>query len=366
MNVVDLKEFPSTRFRGSKRKLLPWIYDNINGLKFNSALDIFGGSSSVSYLFKKMGKRVTYNDYLLSNALIGKAVIENSSVLLSEKDIKFLLTKHKSIKYDSFVQETFPNMYYTDDENVWIDMFLGNWKNMNNLYPDDELVTFKKSLGFYAFAQSAMKKRPFNLFHRANLNLRLRKVSRKFGNKTSWEGEFSDYFIYFAKEVNRYVFDNGKNNIALNNNASKYNGRRKYDLVYIDPPYISEKGRRTEIDYLRCYHFLEGICDSDNWESRINFQSKNHRIDEDEINEWVLPDENLKAFGRLFERFSDSTLVISYKEPGFPSKRSLIHMLKKFKKNVTSVPGLHYNYALNKNNGFHKEYMLIGTGNEMA
>jgi adenine-specific DNA methylase len=62
--VVDLNEFPSTRYQGSKRKITPWIWAQLQELDFSSALDIFGGTASVSYLLKKMGKQVTYNDYL--------------------------------------------------------------------------------------------------------------------------------------------------------------------------------------------------------------------------------------------------------------------------------------------------------------
>jgi len=61
---VELREFPSTRYQGSKRKILPWLWSCLRELDFSSALDVFGGTGSVSFLFKKMGKEVTYNDRL--------------------------------------------------------------------------------------------------------------------------------------------------------------------------------------------------------------------------------------------------------------------------------------------------------------
>jgi adenine-specific DNA-methyltransferase len=64
IKTVDLKEFPTTRYRGSKRKILPWIYNNLSGLEYESVSDLFGGTGSVSYLFKRMGKKVIYNDHL--------------------------------------------------------------------------------------------------------------------------------------------------------------------------------------------------------------------------------------------------------------------------------------------------------------
>ena len=38
--------FPSTRYQGSKRKLLEWIWANVANLEFDSVLDLFGGSGT--------------------------------------------------------------------------------------------------------------------------------------------------------------------------------------------------------------------------------------------------------------------------------------------------------------------------------
>ena len=55
---VELREFPSTRYQGSKRKITPWLWDCFRELDFSSALDVFGGTGSVSFLLKKMGKHL--------------------------------------------------------------------------------------------------------------------------------------------------------------------------------------------------------------------------------------------------------------------------------------------------------------------
>ena len=52
---------PSTRYQGSKLKLLPFIGSHLSDLEFESALDAFGGTGSVSYMLKARGKAVTYN-----------------------------------------------------------------------------------------------------------------------------------------------------------------------------------------------------------------------------------------------------------------------------------------------------------------
>jgi adenine-specific DNA methylase len=356
---IDFHNFPTTRYQGSKRKLLPWLYKHISPLKFKSVLDVFGGTGCVSYLFKKMGKKVTYNDYLRFNYYIGKSLIENNNIVLTEQDINFFLTKHKKVKYTTFVQNTFKNIYYTDAENEWIDRFLCNWDNFPNIYPE-KIRQYKKALAFSAFCQSALKKRPFNLFHRANLYLRLKDVKRSFGNKTSWEGSFDTYFRHFCNELNTHIFSNGENHQALNLNVSKLSNRKEFDLIYVDPPYIRKEAGGSDVDYLKFYHFLEGACEKESWDNRINYSSKNLCLVDAKPNEWVSPKLNISAFERLFDVFRKATIVVSYKEPGIPSKAKLAKLLNKFKRKVISVPGKKYDYALNKNNGFHKEYLLIG------
>ena len=41
-------KYPSTRYSGSKRRLLDWIWENTSELKFSNMLDVFGVTASVS------------------------------------------------------------------------------------------------------------------------------------------------------------------------------------------------------------------------------------------------------------------------------------------------------------------------------
>ena len=132
MNEIKLYEFPTTRYQGSKRKILPWIYSIVKDLKFETALDVFGGSSSVSYLFKKMNKSVTYNDKLYFNHLIGKAIIENGTTKLTKDDLSYLTSRNEEINYPNFIQNTFKGIYYHQKENAWLDKVVSNIMNMNH------------------------------------------------------------------------------------------------------------------------------------------------------------------------------------------------------------------------------------------
>ena len=74
-NNFDSFKFPSTRYQGSKLKLVDWIINETKNYSYETVLDAFGGTGSVSYSYKKIGKEVTYNDILKFNYQFGKALI---------------------------------------------------------------------------------------------------------------------------------------------------------------------------------------------------------------------------------------------------------------------------------------------------
>ena len=131
----------STRYRGSKKKIVNWIWDQIKDLEFDTFLDAMGGTGCVAYKAKQEGKQVTYNDVLKYNYFIGLALIENRNVTLNEDYVNFLLKKHKNISYPSFIKDTFKDIYFTDDENEWLDMVIENINHLENIYKKDSTLS---------------------------------------------------------------------------------------------------------------------------------------------------------------------------------------------------------------------------------
>jgi len=340
-------EFPSTRYQGSKAKLVDWIWENIADLDFATGLDAFGGTGAVAYRLKQAGKQVTYNDRLRFNYTFGLALIENSRVQLTHDDIERLLAKHTDTTYPRFVQDNFADVYFTDDENGWIDQTITNIRRVDDPY--------KFALAFFALCQACIVKRPYNLFHRKNLYIRFAEVERSFGNKTSWDRPFDEWLRIFASEANRAVFDNGQPNRALNLDAVDVPG--DYDLVYIDTPYISRRG--VAVDYRDFYHFLEGLTLYDEWEQQLDRRSKHKRL-KPQPSEWTDKNRILAAFGRLFDRFRDSIMVVSYRSDGLPSESELVSLLKQYKPNVRVEHFGQYKYVLSTDSES-DEMLLIGT-----
>lgn len=338
---------PQTRYQGSKYKLLDWIWDNISHLSFNTVLDAFGGSSCVSHYLKGQDKSVTYNDILKSNYLCGVALIENDSQTLNEEDIQFLISKHTDIEYDNLIARHFHDIYFTDDENLWLDIVSQNIPLLND--------RFKQAIAYYALFQSAISKRPYNLFHRKNLYMRFAEVERGFGNKATWDKSFDSHFRDFVRRANDSVFDNGKKCEALNLDVNDVAGM--YDLVYLDPPYMNDKG--VSVDYYHFYHFLEGLSSYANWESQIDFKSKHRRL-KPKRSPWNNAKEVTREFRAVLEHFKNSILVVSYRTDGIPSANNLVDMMREIKKNVTvrTLDG-NYKYVLSTNSKS-TEMLIIG------
>ena len=336
---------PSTRYQGSKYKIIKWIDYYTKDLKFNSVLDAFGGTGCVGYMFKKNGKQIFYNDSLKFNYYVGLALIENSEIILDDDDVDFILEKHSKIKYPTFIYDTFHDIYFTDEENKWLDIVITNIIQIKDKY--------KQALAYFALFQSCIIKRPYNLFHRKNLYIRTAEVERSFGNKKTWDTSFEDHFRKFVNEANNAVFDNKKKNKTFHSDI--FDLDIKADLIYIDTPYISSKG--IGVNYFDFYHFLEGIIFYDQWPNLIDEKSKHKKIKNGK-NEWCNKGEIHKAFERLFDKFKNSILVVSYRDDGTPTIDELVKMLEKYKKNI-EVKKLEYKYVLS--NGSSKEVLIIAS-----
>ncbi len=342
--IVKEGIFPATRYQGSKYKILEWINYLTKDLTYESVLDAFGGTGCVGYMFKKNGKQVFYNDSLKFNYYIGLALIENSKFILNKSNIDYILSKHPNINYQSFIYYNFHDIYFTDEEKKWLDFVIANIKSLKNKY--------KQALAYYALFQSCIIKRPYNLFHRKNLYIRTADVERSFGNKKTWDTAFENHFVKFVEAANNAVFSNIKKNRASCSDIFDLKNE-KPDLVYIDTPYISKNG--IGVNYFDFYHFLEGMVNYNKWGDLIDHTSKNKKI-KNGRNEWCNKNHIHQAFEKLFDKYRESVLVISYRDDGIPTIDELETMLKKIKKNIR-VEKLNYKYVLSNSNS--KEVLII-------
>lgn len=348
-------KLPVTRYYGSKRKLIERIWNEIENLEleFSSVLDIFGGTAIFSYYSKVKGKTVFYNDIFTFNSLIGRKLIEQTSNELTYEHAVAMLQPVVGKNYVNTIQENFEGIYFTNEENAQIDIFI---QNANSLENENQRLS-----AYYLIFQACIIKRPYNLFHRNNLNMRLNYTRGNFGNKKTWERPFDELFYRFITELNEFTFDNGHSNRAFNSSALNCNVVA--DLVYIDPPYFNSKGHHTT--YHSKYHFLEGLANYSEIGNHINHDKINKEIIINKSDEFEKPANFLNDLEQLILNHVDSIIVISYRNNGVPTIKEISSVLKRCKphmKTHTIDLGM-YGYALNKSNQLNNEFLIVGTNN---
>ena len=333
LNLFQTHKFPRTRYQGSKYKLQAWIKNNLEKLDFETALDAFSGTSSIAYIMKEMDKTVYCNDILAFNYHIAQALIENNSQQITKDEFEDIIKKKEGYQYASFIQDTFEDIYFLDEENRWLDIVIQNINKLQNKH--------KKSMFLWA------------LFHRKNLYVRTSDVKRNFGNKTTWDKPFEEHFYKFIKEINSAIFNNNKNNKAYNKDIFTLD--ISVDLVYFDTPYIPQKGTLTH--YRDFYHFLDGLTDYKNWHKQIDYTSKHKKL-KSTYNIFEDKKNILNGFEKLIKKFKESIIVISYRSDGMPTIEEISKILKKYKKSV-EIESIDYQYVLSKKQEL-KEVLIIG------
>lgn len=333
--------YPSTRYMGSKAKLLEHIWDIASSFDFDSVLDLFSGSGAVSYMFKTQGKKVISNDYMTFTSNLTKAVVENNHTILTDKDLELLL--NKGVKVDNFVKKTFEGLYFRDSDNEFIDVFRANVIKLSNQY--------KKALAHAAMSRACMKRRPRGIFAYVGFKYN---DGRKDLTLT-----LEEHFIKAIGEFNASVFDNGQKNMSKSMDSLKCHS--KADLVYLDPPYYST---RSDNEYVRRYHFVEGIArDWQDVEMQWDTKTKKFKSYPSAFSTYQGA---YDAFDMLFKRHRKSILMLSYSSNSLPNKQEILDLMRKYKKYVDVVE-IDYKYsfanqghAVNNNKNDVKEYIFIG------
>lgn len=335
-------QYPSTRYMGSKNKLLTEIWAVASQFEFNTALDLFSGSGVVGYMFKSHGKSVVSNDYMAMSATFAKAMIENNEITLPHAEALALLEPKNTI--DRFVETKFQGLYFSDDDNRLIDIIRANIKAVKNPY--------KRAIAMSALIRACLKKRPRGIFTYVG--------HRYDDGRKDLLMSFRAQFLEAVDMVNAAVFNNGKQNKARNGDAMTLQNREQ-GLVYIDPPYYSPL---SDNEYVRRYHFVEGLARD--WQG---VEIQEHTLTK-KFKSYPTPFSSRKgaaeAFDMLFKRFRESVLVVSYSSNSQPTLDEMVAIMAKHKSHVEVVP-VDYKYSIgnqgskvgdNKNDV--QEYIFVG------
>ncbi|MBV1917478.1 MAG: DNA adenine methylase [Sphingomonadaceae bacterium] len=329
--------FPSTRYQGSKRKLLPFIYRVCEGYEFESVLDLYSGTSSVSLLFRSMGKSVTANDYLKYNASIARLMLTTDHSSLEALDIGSLIADVFGDGDSAFnsVETEFEGIYFTSDENRQIDRFCSNIRKYDGL---------EKDLLIYLIGQAMLMKRPYNLFHRANLHMRTKDVPRSFGNAKTWGSSFEKHMTFLFRKLIKFPFDGRHGKSICMNTQNLDQIDVEPDFLYLDPPYLNKK--KVAVNYAGFYHFLDGLIDYDLFKEG-NTKSP-HKPIVSSTSRWKTREGGLEEIADIIKRWPKATVAISYRGDGEPSIADLKQVLDEAGYSLENHQAMDYKYALSK------------------
>lgn len=342
-------EFPSTRYQGSKRKLLPFLYQACKNYDFRSVLDLYSGTSSVSLMFRYMGKKVTANDYMLYNWVTAKTLLGATNEWLNSLDIFDLVErcfqKNENTHYS--VSDNFSEIYYPRGENEEIDRFCANLK---------KFPTEQADLLIYLMGQAMLMKRPYNLFHRANLEMRTKDVPRSFGNAKTWETPFATHMLKLFKKLQKCKFKGPAGSAFCINVTDIKDLVVDPDLIYLDPPYLNKSN--VPVDYSMFYHFLDGLVDYSLFaQGNIKYPHKPIAL---KPSRWRTPAGGLAEISEVLCRWPKARIAISYRGDGCPSIDDLKAILNQAGYVINEHTAVDYKYALSKNVDA-SEDLIIGT-----
>ncbi len=333
--------YPSTRFMGSKSKLLSEIWAVASQFDVDTVVDLFSGSGIVGYMFKAQGKTVISNDYMAMSATFTKAMVENNTVRLSMDEARALLVQNA--ESDRFVSETFKDLYYTDDENELIDTLRANIAAIKDPY--------KHAIAMTALIRACIKKRPRGIFTYTG--------QRYNDGRKDLQKTFTQQFLEAVEAVNAAVFDNGKKNVSKRGDAMDLKVEQP-DLVYIDPPYYSPL---SDNEYVRRYHFVEGLArDWQGVEIQEHTQTKKFKSYPTPFSTRMGAAD---AFDRLFKKYANSILIVSYSSNSLPTQDEMVAIMAKYKAHVEVIP-VDYKYSFGNqadaktHRNTVQEYLFVG------
>lgn len=323
---------------GSKYKLAHELIQVFATTGGKTALDAFSGSGVISYALKRMGYSVTANDFLQFPSILTRASIMNQRVLLTDGDIEHIAGPPADDR--NFIQSTFDGLYFDHIDRAFLD---SAWSHI------DQLDGFKRDLAISALVLSAARKQPRGVFTFTSL--------RYDDGRRDLRMSMRDHFIRAAGHFNSIVFDSGMSCFSTSSDVFDLHGR-KFDVVYLDPPYAPP---RDDNCYIKRYHFLEGL--SVYWrDTDILYNTKTRKLAK-RYTPFSYKTTIVEALRRTFKQFKDSTIVLSYSSNAVPDATTIHTLLREVKDRV-DLRTVDHRYSFGTHTAAERrevsEYIFIG------
>lgn len=307
--------FPEPQYLGAKYIHRTWIANFIPD-NTRIVLDAFGGSQSIAYMMKQLGKTTLTNDLLNFNNQIGKALIENSYITLTKDDIAILFAENANPAEFNLMESLFADLFFTHEEAAFIDRFRSNVNKLNHPY--------KQALALATMCRSMSRKVTMGHFaHTKALDYATNPTRIK--RNRSLIRPLKEIFLELFPQYNAAVFNNTKENHSYNCNILDLLPRlNTVDLIYFDPPYCN-----SHADYQSFYHLLETFVEY--WKDK-QFVNGIKRYEPKRYSGFDKNCEFIKNLNYMFELSQNiPTWLISYNDRSYPNIDTMINIIEQYR-----------------------------------
>lgn len=308
--------FPKPQYLGAKYIHRGWIAQYIPN-DTHVALDAFGGSQSIAYLMKQLGKKTLTNDFMQFNNEIGKALIENSASTLTKEDTSILFSDNSNPNVFNLMETLFSDLFFTHNEAAFLDSFRSNVERMENQY--------KRALALTVMCRSMTRKVTMGHFAHKQALIYAEDPERIKRNR-SLTRPLQELFMDLLPEYNAAVFDNKEKNKSYNENILDLLPKIKdVDLVYFDPPYCN-----SHADYQSFYHLLETFVVY--WKDK-QFVNGTKRYEPKRYSGFDKNSEAIDNLGLMFDRAQHiPTWLVSYNDRSYPDIDTMVSIIKPYRR----------------------------------
>lgn len=307
--------FPEPQYLGAKYIHRAWIAQFVPN-NTQTVLDAFGGSQSIAYMMKQMGKTTLTNDFLNFNNQIGRALIENSCITLTKDDITTLFAKNTDPKEFNLMESLFSDLFFTHEEAAFIDSFRSNVHRLDHPY--------KQSLALTVMCRSMSKKVTMGHFaHTRALSYAANPTRIK--RNRSLIRPLKDLFLELIPKYNAAIFNNMQENRSYNYNILDLLPRlNNIDLIYFDPPYCN-----SHADYQSFYHLLETFVEY--WKDK-RFVNGTNRYEPKRYSGFDKSCEFIKNINYMFELSKHiPTWLVSYNNRSYPDIDTMVNIIEQYR-----------------------------------
>lgn len=270
------------RYIGGKKKIIPYIKKIVNEEITDSRLyefaDIFAGTGVVAYEFAKMGFPVVVNDLLYSNVVAYNAWFSNLYYDKNkiEQEILFLNNIKAYDLEENYVSKIYSGKYFSNNDSKKIGYIREYIEENRNKYTEREYFILLASL-LYA----------------------IDKIANTVGH---YESYLKKDPIDYGVELRMLEIVDSVSAEIYNQDANRLVKNKKFDIVYIDPPYNARQ-------YVNFYHVLENIA---RWEKPTEFEGDSMKFKRNHLKSGYSQSKAPLLMNQLISDLDCNLIILSY------------------------------------------------------